>query len=124
MLANTVDASIFGYNEFADQIEAGNVRALAIGTRSGWTASTSQPWRTGGGRRADQLARTGRPAGMTAEQRQALIDIVAEMSNGHAWQDTLARNHGGTPFSGDEFNAFLKTEAERSQIADELGIGA
>ena len=33
LLANTVDASISGYNEFADQIEAGNVRALAMGTK-------------------------------------------------------------------------------------------
>ena len=32
------------------------------------------------------------PPGLTAEQRQALIDIVTEMRNGAAWQDTIARN--------------------------------
>ena len=66
------------------------------------------------------------PPGLSPEQRQVLIDIVTEMRNGPAWQDTIARNKWRDNFiSGDEFGAYLKTEAERiGVIAQQLGIGA
>jgi len=66
------------------------------------------------------------PPGLTAEQRQALIDIVSEMTKGAAWQDTITRNRWeDTYLAGDEFSTFLTSETERiQQIADQLGIGA
>ena len=127
LLANTVAASVSGYNEFADQIEAGNVRALAIGTRERVDGIDVPSL---GEQGVDVELTNWRglvaPPGLTPEQRQALIDIVTEMRNGPAWQDTIARNRWQDNFiSGDEFGAFLTTETERiGVIADQLGIGA
>jgi putative tricarboxylic transport membrane protein len=127
LLANTVAASVSGYNEFADQIEAGNVRALAVGTRDR-VEGVDVP--SLGEQDIDVELTNWRglvgPPGLSPEQRQVLIDIVTEMRNGPAWQDTIARNKWRDNFiSGDEFGAYLKTEAERiGVIAQQLGIGA
>lgn len=127
LLANTVDASISGYNEFADQIEAGNVRALAMGTRERVDGIDVPSL---GEQGVDVELTNWRglvaPPGLTAEQRQALIDIVSEMTKGAAWESTITRNRWQNTFlAGDEFSAFLTTETERiQQIADQLGIGA
>jgi putative tricarboxylic transport membrane protein len=127
LLANTVAASVSGYNEFADQIEAGNVRALAVGTKDR-VEGVDVP--SLGEQDIDVELTNWRglvgPPGLSPEQRQVLIDIVTEMRNGPAWQDTIARNKWRDNFiSGDEFGAYLKTEAERiGVIAQQLGIGA
>ena len=127
LLANTVDASISGYNEFADQIEAGNVRALAMGTRERVDGIDVPSL---GEQGVDVELTNWRglvaPPGLTAEQQQALIDIVGEMVDGAAWQDTIARNRWEDTFlAGAEFEEFLATETTRiQQIADQLGIGA
>jgi putative tricarboxylic transport membrane protein len=127
LLANTVAASISGYNEFADQIEAGNVRALAVGTKDR-VEGIDVP--SLGEQDIDVELTNWRglvgPPGLSLEQRQVLINIVTEMRNGPAWQDTIARNKWRDNFiSGDEFGAYLKTEAERiGVIAQQLGIGA
>jgi putative tricarboxylic transport membrane protein len=127
LLANTVAASISGYNEFADQIEAGNVRALAIGTRDR-VEGIDVP--SLGEQGVDVELTNWRglvaPPGLSAEQRQALIDIVTEMRDGPSWRDTMARNKWrDTYLTGDEFGAYLRTEADRiGVIAQQLGIGA
>ena len=127
LLANTVDASISGYNEFADQIEAGNVRALAMGTRER-VEGIDVP--SLGEQGVDVELTNWRglvaPPGLTAEQQAALIEVVGEMVEGAAWQDTIARNRWqDTYLPGAEFEEFLVTETTRiQQIADQLGIGA
>ncbi len=127
LLASTVDASISGYNEFADQIEAGNVRALAMGTKERVDGIDVPSL---GEQGVDVELTNWRglvaPPGLTDQQRQTLVDIVAEMVQGGAWQDTIARNRWQDTFlAGDEFEAFLATETTRIQeIADQLGIGA
>jgi putative tricarboxylic transport membrane protein len=127
LLADTVTASISGYNEFADQIEAGNVRALAIGTREP-VEGIDVP--SLGEQGVDVELTNWRglvaPPGITPEQQQILIDIVTEMVEGPAWQSTLQRNRWQNTFiAGAEFETFLESETERiQQIADQLGIGA
>ena len=127
LLANTVDASISGYNEFADQIEAGNVRALAMGTRERVDGIDVPSL---GEQGVDVELTNWRglvaPPGLTEQQEQALIDIVSEMVAGDAWQDTITRNRWEDTFlPGAEFEEFLATETTRiQQIADQLGIGA
>lgn len=127
LLANTVDASISGYNEFADQIEAGNVRALAMGTKERVDGIDVPSL---GEQGVDVELTNWRglvaPPGLTPEQQQALIAVVSEMVDGAAWQDTIARNRWQDTFlAGAEFEEFLVTETTRiQQIADQLGIGA
>jgi len=127
LLANTVDASISGYNEFADQIEAGNVRALAMGTRER-VDGIDVPSLGEQGVDVELTNWRGMvaPPGLTEQQEQALIDIVSEMVAGDAWQGTITRNRWEDTFlAGAEFEEFLATETTRiQQIADQLGIGA
>ncbi len=127
LLANTVAASISGYNEFADQIEAGNVRALAIGTREP-VDGIDVPSLGDQGIDVELTNWRGlvAPPGITPEQQQILIDIVAQMVESPSWQSTLQRNRWQNTFiSGAEFEAFLDAETQRiQQIADQLGIGA
>ena len=91
-----MDASISGYNEFADQIEAGNVRALAIGTRERVDGIDVPSL---GEQGVDVELTNWRglvaPPGLTAEQRQALIDIVTEMTQGRR----LAGHHRPQPLA-------------------------
>lgn len=127
LLANTVAASISGYNEFADQIEAGNVRALAVGTRER-VEGIDVPSLGEQGIDVELTNWRGlvAPPGLSAEQRAALIAIVTEMRDGPAWRETLRRNKWEDSFlAGDEFGTFLTSEAERiGVIARQLGIGA
>jgi putative tricarboxylic transport membrane protein len=127
LLARTVAASISGYNEFADQIEAGNVRALAIGTKERVDGIDVPSL---GEQGVDVELTNWRglvgPPGLSEQQRQALVDVVTEMRNGPSWRDTIARNKWRDTFlTGDDFGAFLRTEADRiGAIAKQLGIGA
>lgn len=127
LLANTVTASISGYNEFADQIEAGNVRALALGTRER-VEGIDVPSLGEQGIDVELTNWRGivAPPGLSQEQRQALIDIVTDMHAGGAWHDTLARNRWKDTFlTGDEFGTFITEEMVRiGEISDKLGIGA
>ncbi|WP_218000265.1 Bug family tripartite tricarboxylate transporter substrate binding protein [Millisia brevis] len=126
LLSNTVAAGISGYNDFADQIEAGNVRVLAIGTRErvdGFDIPSL-------GEQGIDVELTNwrglvAPPGLTEEQRNVLIEIVTEMHNGAAWTDTLERNRWRDTFiTGDEFGAFIDEEMARiGDIAQRLGIG-
>ena len=127
ILANTVAASISGYNEFADQIEAGNVRALALGTKERVDGIDVPSL---GEQGVDVELTNWRglvaPPGLSTEQRTALDEIVREMVASPDWQDTITRNRWqDTYLAGDEFQTFLtQNTQEIQQIADELGIGA
>jgi len=127
LLANTVAASISGYNEFADQIEAGNVRALAIGTKERVDGiDVPSLGELGVDVELNNWRGLVAPPGLTAEQQKALIDIASDMNESQTWQDTLTRNRWQNTFiSGAEFEEFLLSESQRIQvIADDLGIGA
>nr|WP_205849736.1 tripartite tricarboxylate transporter substrate-binding protein [Nakamurella flava] len=127
ILSSTTDASISGYNEFADQIEAGNVRALAIGTKERVDGIDIPSL----GEQGIDVELTNwrglvAPPGLTAEQNAALVEVVTQMRDSADWQDTLARNRWQDTFiSGPEFQSFLtQNTQEIQQIADDLGIGA
>ena len=66
------------------------------------------------------------PPGLIRAAAAGADRIVTEMRNGPAWRDTMARNKWRDNFlTGDEFGAYLKTEADRiGVIAQQLGIGA
>lgn len=126
LLANTVAAGISGYNDFADQIEAGNVRALAIGTRErvpGFDIPSL-------GEQGIDVELTNwrglvAPPGLSDEQRNVLVDIVTEMHDGASWTETLERNRWRDTFlTGEEFGAFIDSEMARiGDIGQRLGIG-
>ncbi|MEE2043016.1 tripartite tricarboxylate transporter substrate-binding protein [Nocardiopsis tropica] len=123
LLSGSVDVGISGFNEFSDQIEAGNVRALGAHERvEGIDVPTLAEqdidavlpnWRG--------LGDAGR--GHEAE-RAELTEIVTEMHDTPEWAQTLERNRWDDTFqTGAEFEEFLALETERiNTITEELGL--
>ncbi|MCZ4274703.1 Bug family tripartite tricarboxylate transporter substrate binding protein [Rhodococcoides yunnanense] len=125
LLSNTVGVAVSGYNDFRDQIEAGNVRALAV--------AAPEPV---DGIDVDTFAELGydvdlvnwrgfvAPPGISDEDRQTLIDIVTEMSETEQWASAVERNRWKESFlTGAEFGEFLEVEQTRiTDILRELGL--
>ncbi|WP_261165355.1 tripartite tricarboxylate transporter substrate binding protein [Microbacterium sp. Marseille-Q6965] len=125
LLSHTVDVGISSYNEFQDQIEAGNLRALALSAEEPVPAidvptlieqgtDVALPnWR-------GLVAR----GGITDEQREELIAIVEELVASATWQDALERNNWvPSVITGDEFAAFIEEDQARvDAIIEELGL--
>lgn len=125
LLGNQVSAGISGVGEYEQQIEAGELRALAVsgGERvEGIDAPTLQEagidveltnWRGVVG-----------PPNLSEDARQRLIDLVDALHESEAWQSQLERNGWeDTYLSGDEFDAFLEEEQERVRgVLEDIGL--
>jgi len=126
LLGANVAAGISGVGEYAQQVAAGQLRALA----------------TSGPERSSQLPDIGtlkeqdvdveltnwrglvaRP-GLTDDARKRLVDTVTKAHDSQAWQDTLSKNGWEDQFlTGDEFASFLGTEQQRvREILIEIGL--
>ncbi|MFC3994877.1 Bug family tripartite tricarboxylate transporter substrate binding protein [Nocardiopsis sediminis] len=125
LLSGTLDVGISGYNEFSDQIEAGNVRVLGVSAHEridGIDAPTLAE------QDIDAVLPNWRgvmaPPGITDEERAELTEIVTEMHDTPEWEDTLERNRWDDTFqTGEEFDTFLASEIERvTAITEELGL--
>lgn len=125
ILSHTAKAGLSGYNEFRDQIEAGNIRALAVSAaepvdgidvptfvEQGVEVAMSN-WR-------GYVA----PPGIDPQVEAEMIAMVTEMRETPDWQEALTRNSWVDSFMvGDEFAEFIRTETERTEeIVKELGL--
>ncbi len=141
LLAGDVAAGVSGYGEFQGQIEAGELRALAIsaaqpaadatpaaGTAEASPAAALPPVPTLQEQGVDvELANwRGVVAGpdIPDDVRQCMIAMVETMSQSQPWQDTLAR-YGWSNFflGGEEYGTFLQTERDRVlPLLETLGL--
>ncbi|MER5675115.1 Bug family tripartite tricarboxylate transporter substrate binding protein [Pseudonocardia alni] len=125
LLSGTVAVGISGFHDFSDQIEAGNLRALAYSapepvegidvptlTEQGVPVTLSN-WR-------GVVA----PPGITDDQRAELTALITEMAGSPRWADTLARNKWEDSFiTGAEFDRFIAADQARVDgIIEELGL--
>ena len=64
------------------------------------------------------------PAGVSAEEKAVLIDIVTQMLETQEWQGAIDRNRWKESFAtGDEFGQFLVDEQQRvDAILEDLGL--
>ncbi|WP_222635554.1 MULTISPECIES: tripartite tricarboxylate transporter substrate binding protein [unclassified Rhodococcus (in: high G+C Gram-positive bacteria)] len=125
LLSNTVGVAVSGYNDFRDQIEAGNVRALAVAAPEpveGIDVDTFVEL----GYDVDLVNWRGivAPPGISDEDRDTLVDIATEMHETEQWMTAVARNRWKESFqTGDEFGEFLEVEQTRiTDILRELGL--
>ncbi|MFY2787956.1 tripartite tricarboxylate transporter substrate-binding protein [Rhodococcus sp. MALMAid1271] len=125
LLSNTVGVAVSGFNDFRDQIEAGNVRALAVASPEpldGFDVDTFIEQ----GYNVDLVNWRGivAPPGISDEDRQTLIEIVGEMVETEQWATAVERNRWKeSVVSGDEFGEFLDVEQARiTGILEELGL--
>ncbi|WP_313815306.1 tripartite tricarboxylate transporter substrate-binding protein [Citricoccus sp.] len=125
MLSGTTVAGMSGYNEVADQIEAGNLRALAISSKER-LPGVDVPTFLEQGVDAEMANWRGLAAapGVSEEDRGELLEIVAEYRQTEHWQDALERNSWTDSYmTGDEFEVFLDEEIDRTRdIVEGLGL--
>lgn len=125
LLSHTTAAGISGYNEVRDQIEAGNLRALAISSEERLEGSDVPTFMEQG---VDVSMSNWRglvaPPGISDEARDELLAIIDELRNTQEWQDAVQRNSWiDTYQTGEEFRAFLDEEVETAQqVVKELGL--
>lgn len=125
IMGNHVTAGISGYSELIGPIKAGRLRALAISSdkrlpgidiptikESGLDVELAN-WRS-------VMA----PPGLTAVQRQALLDVVDQLVKSPQWRATLAKNDWVDLYlPGDAFAAYLRTEESRvTDILKSIGL--
>jgi putative tricarboxylic transport membrane protein len=125
ILGNQVAFGVTGIGETKDQIDAGEVRALAVTSAApveGLDAKTLKEqgidleftnWR-------GWIA----PGELSEEDKQALVDLATNMHDSQEWKDALATNGWTDAFMvGDEYAAFLKSEDQRvAEVLNELGL--
>ncbi|MBO0896193.1 Bug family tripartite tricarboxylate transporter substrate binding protein [Arthrobacter sunyaminii] len=125
LLSHTTAAGMSGYNEVADQIEAGTLRALAISSEERLDGVDVPTFQEQG---VDVAMSNWRGVvaapGITDEAKAEFIDIITEMRESEEWKDTLERNSWTDSFAtGEEFESFIQEEVlTASAIVKELGL--
>jgi putative tricarboxylic transport membrane protein len=125
ILSGRVQAGISGIGEIREQIEAGQVRALAVSSPER-IEGIDAPTLIEAGLDVELANWRGMvaPPGIDAEQEQAIEDALTEMAQSQEWQDVLADRGWDDQFlAGEEFEQFLTEEQERTRtVLEELGL--
>ena len=125
VLGNQVGFGVTGVGETKDQIEAGEIRALAVTSAEpveGLDVKTLKEqgvdleftnWR-------GMVA----PPELEEGDRTALIELVTKLHDSQEWKDALTQNGWTDAFiTGDEFAAFITSENQRvGDVLSELGL--
>ena len=125
MLAGTTAGGMSGYNEVADQIEAGNLRALAISSEERLPGVDIPTFKEQG---VDAVMANWRgfaaAPGITEEDKQVFVEMVHEIHESEQWKDALERNNWTDSFMiGKEFEEYVDSEIEvTAQIIKGLGL--
>jgi putative tricarboxylic transport membrane protein len=115
LLGGHVTAGVSGWGEFAEQIKAGKLRALAISSDKRQTGIDAPTLKESG---LDVELFNWRgvfaPPGVNAGAKAAMIDLVTKMAKSTAWQDILKNRDWTDIFlSGDAYGAYLAEENRR-----------
>lgn len=115
VLGGKVTAGISGWGEYEGQIKAGKLRAIGL-TSAERLPGVDVPTLKEQG--VDVVIANWRsvmaPPGITAEQKQALIELMQKMAASRAWAEVLKLRRWDDAFlAGEPFAAFVKQEAAR-----------
>jgi putative tricarboxylic transport membrane protein len=136
ILGGQVSAGVSGVGEWLEQIESGELRALAVSGTAGAEAGGATPVANADAALAPTLQEQGvdvelanwrgvvAPPEISDEGRDCLIALVEQTVASEAWAQTREK-YGWQDFamSGDEFATFLNEERERvTGILTELGL--
>jgi tripartite-type tricarboxylate transporter receptor subunit TctC len=115
LLGNKVSAGISGVGEYAEQVKAGKLRALAVsGPEAAPQLPEVKPLKEQG---IDLVLTNWRgvvaPGSIDDAQAEKLTALVTELHGTDAWQKTLTTNNWADAFlAGEEFNSFLTEDIE------------
>lgn len=125
ILSGRAKAGISGISEISEQIEAGQVRALAVSSPQRQGALKVPTLRESG---IDVELANWRgivaPAGIKQEDEAALEQMLTQMARSPQWRAVLERRGWQDNFlAGEEFERFMTTEQTRVRgVLDELGL--
>lgn len=126
LLSHTTNIGVSGYQDFADQLASGTMRALAISSQERIAAAPDIPTLMEQGLPVERSNWRGylAPPGITEEEKAALVDILAEMEQSEEWKKAVDRNGWfATYMTGEELDAFIVEEEVRSrELVEELGL--
>jgi putative tricarboxylic transport membrane protein len=127
ILSGSVAAGISGLSEFADQIEAGKMRALAVASSKPVDVAGKQvPTLKDSGYDVEMTNWRGvvAPPGISDQQKEQVTAWVQKLHDSPEWQQAMKRFGWDDEYrSGPQFDSFLKSEATRVQgIAQDLGL--
>lgn len=118
LLSGQVDAGISGVGEFAEHVESGSLRALAVSSDEPANLLPDVPTLQDEG--VDVTLTNWRgmiaPGGLDDAQAEALRDLVSEMHDSEEWAEVLETNGWTDAFLvGDEFATFLEEDIATTQ---------
>ena len=125
MLSHTTTGGMSGYNEISGQVEAGQLRVLAVSSPERMPGVDVPTFMELG---VDVTMSNWRgyvaPPGLTETQTEELAAIVDEMQASSAWSEVLERNNWTDSYLvGPEFEEFLLEQQEQIDvIIEELGL--
>ncbi len=126
LLGNKVQAGISGVGEYAEQVKAGKVRALAVSGKTEAPALPGvKPLKDQG---IDVVLTNWRgvvaPGSIDDAQRATLTGLVTELHDSADWKATLATNNWDDAFlAGDDFSTFLTEDiANVKTTLTEIGL--
>jgi putative tricarboxylic transport membrane protein len=126
ILSGAVTAGVSGLSEFRDQIEAGELRLLAVSSDAAIEGVEAPTIPEASG--LDVVLANWRgvfaPAELSPEQQAAVVAAIQAMHDTPEWQQALEQN-GWTDFfqTGDDFATFLQTERERVEgVLRDIGL--
>lgn len=125
LLSHTTTGGISGYNEISGQVEAGQLRVLAVSSPERMPGVEVPTFMELG---VDVTMSNWRgyvaPPGLDAAQTAELAAIVEEMQASTAWREVLKRNNWTDSYLvGPDFEAFLvEQQTEIDTIIEELGL--
>lgn len=123
ILGNHVTVGIAGVSEFAPDVEAGRMRALAVSSSARVRGLPTLKEQGVNVEIYNWRGVYGAP-GISPEQRKVLIDAVVKASESAGWKDTLRKNDWSPDLlTGDEFGRFVESESTRlGAVLREIGV--
>ncbi|QWF80879.1 Bug family tripartite tricarboxylate transporter substrate binding protein [Amycolatopsis sp. CA-230715] len=125
VLGGKVGFGVSGIGETRDQIEAGELRALAV-TGAERVPGIDAPTLKESGVDVDFTNWRGivAPPGIRGADRDRLVAMFGKLHASPQWQEAMRRNGWADAFAvGDEFGAFLDAESDRvASVLKELGL--
>lgn len=126
LLGNNVNAGISGVSEYAEQVAAGELRALAVSGAERVDALPDTPTLTEAGYDVELTNWRGvvAPGNIDDAQREALTDAVTQLAESDTWQATLEEKEWDDAFlAGEEFDTYLEGNiAESRTVLQDIGL--
>jgi putative tricarboxylic transport membrane protein len=125
LLGNKVAAGISGVSEYAEQIKAGKLRALAV-CGSKRVEGIDAPTLKEAGYDVELINWRGvvAPKGLSADAADRLTALVTKMHDSAGWKDALTKNGWTDTFlAGDEFGSYIKEQTTTTTaVLKDLGL--